>query len=247
MISWLGAVAVSELVVLAIQFTIHRVPPGSLPTGTYIFASNHVAASVVVYGFISFFIVRREGTLIGFLAAMTGAVAVAVTALAGLYFGRFWMADAVAGAALALAWVAIVGVIAVWHRPSVPASRGIMPAFFLLVVVCSMGLQFDTHEPREFYVHPPAVVPALGTEGEWATYRWKQLPCCRADMNGKRLEPFAVQWAAGREDIRRQLYAVGWADSPGLSLIACCRWPCRTPPPWNYRCCRGWITGCRRP
>ncbi|WP_168787501.1 VTT domain-containing protein [Paraburkholderia aromaticivorans] len=217
LVSWLGAMVFSEIVVLAIQFTIHRVPPGSLPTEAYIVASNHVAASVVVYGFIGFFITRRVGGPAGFLAATTSAAVVAVAALAGLYFGRFWFSDAVVGAMLALTWVALIGVIAVWHNPSVPASRGFMPAVFLLVAVCSVGLQLDADPPRQSDARSPDTAAVLGTEGQWADSLWMRLPCYRADMAGERLEPFAVQWTADREDITRQLSARGWADGPGLS------------------------------
>lgn len=217
LVSWLSAVAFSEIVVLAIQFTIHRVPPGSLSTFTYIVASNHVPASVVVYGFIGFFITRRVGVPAGFFAATTCAVIVAAAALAGLYFGRFWFSDALVGAMLALTWVALIGIIAVWHNPSVAASRGFMPAVFLLVAVCSVGLQLDTDPPREPDARSTSKVVVLSTEGQWPNSLWMRLPCYRADMAGERLDPFAVRWAGGREDITRRLSAMGWVDGPGLS------------------------------
>ncbi|SEF12667.1 membrane protein DedA, SNARE-associated domain [Burkholderia sp. WP9] len=219
--SWLGVVASSEIVVLAIQFTIHRVPPGSLPAHTYIFASSQVSASVIVYGFISFFIARRGGTLTGFLAVSTSATIVAVTAFEGLYFGRFWISDAVAGVTLALVWVAIIGIIAVWQNPSVPASRGFMPAVFLLAAVCSVGLHLAFNPPRQLDVRPADGETVLGTQGQWTDALWKRLPCCRADMTGERLEPFTVQWASTSEDLTRRLHVLGWASAriSGLDVL----------------------------
>ncbi|MFC5432024.1 VTT domain-containing protein [Paraburkholderia denitrificans] len=217
LISWLGAVVFSGVVLLAIQCIIDRVPPGSLPTDAYRSACNHVAASVVVYGFIGFSIMRREGALIGFLAAMTCAVVISGTALSELYFGRLWLSDVVASAALALVWVAIVGLIAVWHRPHVSA-RGYLSAIFLLVAGCSSGLQHDTNSPRQFDERSQTSMQVLGTEDQWAKSLWSELPCYRADMVGERSEAFSIQWAAGREDIRRQLHATGWMESPGLDI-----------------------------
>jgi PAP2 superfamily. len=70
-----------------------------------VFPSNHVAATVIVYGFLAFLLARRVGMLEGLLVATASTVVVIVVALAGLYFGRYWVSDAIGGAALAYIWV----------------------------------------------------------------------------------------------------------------------------------------------
>lgn len=51
---WLTAVVFSQLLIFTLQLAIHRAPPDSLASGAYVFPSNHVAAVVVVYGFLAF-------------------------------------------------------------------------------------------------------------------------------------------------------------------------------------------------
>ena len=214
---WLSAIVFSQLLVFAIQFAVHRVPPGSLPSDTYAFPSNHVAAVVVVYGFLAFFVARRVGSLTSLIVTTTSAIIVLVAALTGLYFGRFWFSDAIAGAALAAVWVSIVALTVAWQQPTVPASRGFLPATMLAVLCCSVALQIVNNQPRGHVEGTRRATLVLGTQVQWTDSLWKRLPCYRSDMDGDQKEPFSIQWSTGLATLANQLRSRGWVEGIDLS------------------------------
>ncbi|BCZ81751.1 membrane protein [Paraburkholderia terrae] len=214
---WLAAVVFSQLLIFAIRFAMHRAPPGSLESNAYVFPSNHVAAAVVVYGFLAYLLVRRVGPLTGALVATLSAVIVVIVGLAGLYFGRFWFSDAIGGAALASAWVAIVALTAMWRHPGVPPSRGFMPVVVLLVVCVSVGLQLSVNPPALEPGSARRPAPILVTQSQWTDSLWKTLPCYRTDMGGDRQEPLTLQWMSNLDAIRGRFRAQGWVEGTDLS------------------------------
>ena len=214
---WLAAVAFSQLLIFAIRFAMHRAPPGSLESNAYVFPSNHVAAAVVVYGFLAYLLVRRVGRLTGALVATMSAVIVVVVALAGIYFGRFWFSDAIGGAALASAWVAIVALTATWRQQEVPPSRRLMPVVILLVVCVSVGLQLSVNPPAQKPGSARRPAPILVTQSQWTDSLWKTLPCYRTDMGGDRQEPLTLQWMSNLDALRGRLRAQGWVEGAHLS------------------------------
>jgi membrane protein DedA with SNARE-associated domain/membrane-associated phospholipid phosphatase len=214
---WLAAVVFSQLLIFALQFAMHRAPPNELLSNAYVFPSNHVAATVIVYGFLAFLLARRVGMLAGLLVATVSTVVVIVVALAGLYFGRYWVSDAIGGAALAYIWVAIVSLTAMLRHPEVPPSRGFMPLVVLVVMLVSIGLQLSlipSAPPPDNTVRPP---PVLVTQAQWTVSLWKRLPCYRSDMGGDRKEPLTLQWVSNLDSIRGQLRAQGWVEGTDLS------------------------------
>ena len=91
---WVVAVAFSQLLVAAIRFTAHEPALVSFAPSEHRFPNSDVAATVVIYGFLAFLLLRRVGILTGvFIATATSAIVTAV-GLAGLYFGRFTISDA---------------------------------------------------------------------------------------------------------------------------------------------------------
>jgi hypothetical protein len=214
---WLAAVAFSQLLIFAIRLAMHRAPPSSLESNAYVFPSNHVAAAVVVYGFLAYLLVRRVRPLTGALVATLSAVIVVVVALAGVYFGRFWFSDAIGGAALASAWVAIVALTAMWRHPEVPPSRGFTPVVILLVVCVSVGLQLSVNPPALEPGSARRPAPVLVSQSQWTNSIWKSLPCYRTDMGGDRQEPLTLQWMSNLDAIRGRFRAQGWVEGTDLS------------------------------
>jgi hypothetical protein len=214
---WLAAVVFSQLLIFALQFAMRRAPPNELMVGAYVFPSNHVAATVIVYGFLAFLLARRVGRLEGVLVAAASAIVVIVVALAGLYFGRYWVSDAIGGAALAYIWVAIVALTAMWRHPEAPPERAFMPVVVLAVVLVSVGVQIGFNMPTP----PPDSAlrpsPVLVTQSEWTLSLWKRLPCYRSDMGGDRKEPLTLQWVSNLDSIRGQLRAQGWVEGTDVS------------------------------
>ncbi|SAL68550.1 bifunctional DedA family/phosphatase PAP2 family protein [Caballeronia humi] len=214
---WLAAIVFSQLLTVTLQFAIHRAPPETLNWGAYAFPSNHVAAVVTIYGFITFLLARRVGTLAGVFVVSTSTVAVACVALAGLYFGRFWFSDAVGGAALALVWVSVVAFAAVLRKPVVPPSRGFMPAVILTVVCVSVAVQFDVGAPTMKSDSALNEGRLIATTSQWTNTLWQSLPCYRSDMEGDRKEPLAIQWSASIDEIEASLRTQGWVNGAKFS------------------------------
>jgi membrane protein DedA with SNARE-associated domain/membrane-associated phospholipid phosphatase len=214
---WLAAVVFSQLLIYVLQFAMRRAPPNALMVGAYVFPSNHVAATVIVYGFLAFLLARRVGMLEGVLVAAASAIVVILVALAGLYFGRYWVSDAIGGAALAYIWVAIVALTAMWRHPEPPPERAFMPVVVLVVVLVSVGMQIGLNMPTpppDSALRPP---PVLVTQSEWTLSVWKRLPCYRSDMGGDRKEPLTLQWVSNLESIRGQLRAQGWVEGTDVT------------------------------
>ncbi|MFM0440039.1 phosphoesterase [Paraburkholderia strydomiana] len=213
---WLAAVVFSQMLIFALQFAMQRAAPNALMTNTYAFPSNHVAATVIVYGFLAFLLARRVGMLEGLLVVTASTLVVTVVALAGVYFGRYWVSDAIGGAALSYVWVAIVALTAMLRHPESPPARSWMPAIVLLVVLASMGLQSGLGMMTP--PGTPAPLPlARVTQQQWTLSVWKHLPCYRSDMGGDRKEPLTLQWVSDGDAIRRQLRSEGWLEGTDVS------------------------------
>ncbi|PQV44201.1 bifunctional DedA family/phosphatase PAP2 family protein [Paraburkholderia sp. BL21I4N1] len=215
---WLGAVAFSQLLIFAIHLAIRRTPPGSLQSDVHVFPSTHVAAAVIIYGFLAFLLTRRVGSLAGVFVATVSAVVVLFIALAGLYFGQFWFSDAIGGAALAAVWISVVALTAVWRHPRVPPSRRLMPALMLGVVCVSVAVQLAFAPPVPRLSGNATQTLMLTTVSHWINSLSNKLPCYRADMSGDRREPMAFQWSANADDIRSGLRSRTWIE--GISVSA---------------------------
>ncbi|AXF16542.1 VTT domain-containing protein [Paraburkholderia caledonica] len=213
---WLAAVVFSQMLIFALQFAMQRAAPNALMTNTYAFPSNHVAATVIVYGFLAFLLARRVGMLEGLLVVTASTLVVTVVALAGVYFGRYWVSDAIGGAALSYVWVAIVALTAMLRHPQQPPTRSWMPAVVLVVVLASMSLQSGLGMMTP--PGTPAPLPlARVTQQQWTVSVWKHLPCYRSDMGGDRKEPLTLQWVSEGDAIRRQLRSEGWLEGTDVS------------------------------
>jgi membrane-associated phospholipid phosphatase len=214
---WLAAAVFSQMLIFALQLAMHRAAPNSLMTDAYVFPSHHVAAAVIVYGFLAFLLARRVGMLEGLLVVTASTLVVIVVALAGVYFGRYWVSDAIGGAALAYVWVAIVALSAIVRHPEPPPTRRWMPVIVLMVALVSIGAQSVlgmAAPPQDMSSQPPL---ERVTQQQWTLSVWKRLPCYRSDMGGDRKEPLTLQWVSEREAIRRQLIGEGWVEGTDVS------------------------------
>jgi membrane-associated phospholipid phosphatase len=212
---WMTAVVFSQLLILAIQINTLRPLPGAVASGLRAFPSNHVAASVVIYGFLAFLLARRVGIVSRMLVAMATVVILFSVAFSGIYFGRFTFSDAVGGAALAATWVFIIALTAVWRNPAKPPSRPLMPAAVLAIVCASVALQFKTSlQATASEPPPPAIVV---TPLQWTDTVWRTFSCYRSNMEGDRREPITIQWSATADQISTQLKQRGWEEGTRLS------------------------------
>jgi hypothetical protein len=178
---------------------------------------------VIVYGFLAFLFARRAQGATRAIAVTTSVVIVVLVALAGLYLGRFWFSDAIAGAALASAWLVALALELTWRNPMPPRLPPLYPVAVLGVTGAAVVLQLAAGGGRW---SEPAVPPTNGltqpftviSQRAWTDTVWRQLPCWRTDLEGDRKEPLSVQWSAHATEIDTALRAQGWL--PGVQLSA---------------------------
>ncbi|CAB3758805.1 bifunctional DedA family/phosphatase PAP2 family protein [Paraburkholderia solisilvae] len=215
---WVVAVAFSQVLIVAIQLIVHRAPAWSGSVDTYAFPSNHVAASVIVYGFLGFILARRVGVFSSIVVTTVSIAILCAIAFAGLYSGRYAFSDAIGGAAFAAIWVAIVALTAVWRNPHVHPTRPWMPLVVLAVICASVVLQYHFNA-GSLAMPPMQTRPTIVvSEAQWADSLWKTFPCYRSDLKGDHREPITVQWTADAGQIEAQLGSRGWV--PGTRFSA---------------------------
>ncbi|WP_244828688.1 bifunctional DedA family/phosphatase PAP2 family protein [Caballeronia sp. TF1N1] len=211
---WLVAVVFSQVLVLAIRFTARDPMLVTLAPADHSFLSSHVSATVVIYGFLAFLLLRRVGTISGVLIATATSAIVTAVALAGLYFGRFTISAVLGSVALAAIWVFLIALTAVWRNPGKPKPRPWMPFAVLAVICASVALQLS--DSSEAHSAPPVTV--VITPIQWTDTFWRTFSCYRSAMDGDRREPITVQWAATPAQIRAQLTSRGWTEVSGVSV-----------------------------
>lgn len=212
---WLGAVLFSQLI-LAMQIATPHLSFGA-PASGRTFPSDHVAATVVIYGFLAFLIERRVGALSRILVAVMTVAVVSAVALSGLYFGRFTLSDALGGAALAAIWVFLTALIAVWRYPETPPARPLMPVVVLAAICVAVATQFGTARHNQIAKDEQSPATIVVTPTQWTDSVWRTFSCYRSNMEGDRREPITVQWTATSEQMKAQLRSVGWVEGTQLS------------------------------
>lgn len=215
---WLVAVVFSQLLILAIQATTQRLTFSAFTSGAHPFPSNHVAGTVVIYGFLAFLLARRVGPVLRVIVTTIAICILVAIAFSGLYFGRFTISDAVGGAALALIWVFLITLTAVWRHPETPATHAWLPVGVAAVLVASVGLQLGTRWHADMSMHQQAQVATEITPLEWTDTLWRTFSCYRSNMEGDKREPITVQWAATPAELGAQLRSRGWVEGTQLSL-----------------------------
>ena len=157
--------------------------------------------------------------------AAASTVVVIVVALAGLYFGRYWVSDAIGGAALAYIWVAIVALTAMCAASgSAAGSRSFMPVVVLAVVVLSVAVQLGVSIARRRRPIARRAAARAADAVAVDAVAWKRLPCYRSDMGGDHKR--AAHAAVGRrvrDSIRDNCARRAGSRAPTCPRTACSR------------------------
>jgi undecaprenyl-diphosphatase len=213
---WLVAVVFSQLLILAMQLAARHAPLAWISSSLHAFPSNRIAAVVVIYGFLAVVIARRVGMVSQILVAVATVAIITVTAVSGLYFGRFTFSDAMGGAALAALWVFLVALTVVWRHPERPPARPFMPLAFLAMIGAGVAVQLGTLPQDRVAANARAAAVTVITPAQWTDSVWRTFSCYRSSMEGDRREPIVVQWTASAEQVETQLRSLGWIEGTRL-------------------------------
>lgn len=146
-IYWVAAVALAQVFVATLKFVVHRPRPTLIYEGvqSFSFPSNHATLSVVVYGFLAFFVARAfHGAKRQWTVAVTGLL-IAVIAVSRLYLGVHWFSDVLAGISFGIAWIVMAALL--HHvgegKPSSPSLLGAVAVMtFLLSAAVHLVVQY---------------------------------------------------------------------------------------------------------
>jgi hypothetical protein len=179
--------------------------------------------ATVAYGFLAVLTSRRLTPKRRWLPYAVALVSILSIAFSRLYLGAHWLSDVLGGVALGSAWVALLGIAYVRHRPGRNAPAGLLPvsvAATMLAWGIHLGL-YQSAQVARYAKHPQLRELALE---QWWQQDWRRLPVYRTGLRGQRTQPLTLQWAAERPAIEAQLLRHGFSRPIPLSLTNSLNW-----------------------
>jgi hypothetical protein len=171
-------------------------------------------------------LVMREGS-----ARLASGASLAILLLltlfgfARLYLGIAWLSTIIAGAAFGVAWVALLSLAYLSHRPRAVWPRGLLAAAgiaFIAAGGATVGLAHPARAWRMAVAQPIASMPLV----IWRNGGWAGLPGRRIDIFGQRGEPLILQWAGRLDRLAADLAEQGW----------------QRPVAWTWRSALEWLS-----
>lgn len=118
--------------------------------------------------------------------------------------------------ALAMGWVALVGM-GYRHRSRVShLPKGLMALFVLAWLALGGFAVHQGHAQRLANSQVP-VIEAVMAKDQWRAGGWRSLPQTRSVMGPEATRSFDIQWAGGLDSIERRLREQGWQPVPTLT------------------------------
>jgi undecaprenyl-diphosphatase len=221
-----AAVLIAQAVAAAIKIALHT--PRPIPElyegwSAFSFPSGHATVNAVVYGFLAIMTMRGNGPILRSAIAAACTLLVGLIALSRLYLGAHWFTDVAGGLGFAIAWVALLGIAYVRHRPAGGLSRGLLPAVAgVLVVAGIVNIAFFHSRDLARYQHVPRT-PTMNAV-EWIRGGWEELPSHRVDLGGEYEEPFILQLAGSPDYLVETLGRAGWREPAAWDAIGAVAW-----------------------
>nr|WP_298411816.1 bifunctional DedA family/phosphatase PAP2 family protein [uncultured Halomonas sp.] len=225
---WVAAIGGAALFTPLIKRAVHWPRPTDLYSGwdAFSFPSGHATINAVLYGFLGFLITRQLRARGRVWVLSSIALIIMMIAFSRLYLGAHWLADVVAGAAVAMIWVTLLSVSYTRHRPCSLNLKG-LAAVAVLTLACvwpyHMYHQFAADKVR----YTPQPQQQLLSMSDWQDYAYRRLPTRRIDLGGESEEPMTLQWAGSLMALKQTLTDRGWQPSP----------------PWNLSNTLPWLSG----
>jgi membrane protein DedA with SNARE-associated domain/membrane-associated phospholipid phosphatase len=225
---WLAAVGSYEIFVQILKYTLARERPmnlyGHRAIEQFSFPSGHATSSMVVYGFLTFLLSRKQTANVRVAIMATAAILVALIGFSRVYLGAHWLSDVLAGFALGLAWVTLLA--AVYTHYGI--VEDVQPAKLMIVVAATLLISgswyIRHHYSADLVMYKPQLEERILAVQQWITSGWRQLPLQRVEISGDVEEPFTLQWADSASGIARSVGSAGWQAAPEWSLQTALVW-----------------------
>lgn len=190
--------------------------------GSWSFPSNHATMGTILFGFLAVLIARETPPNRRWIPYLAAALVYLPIAFSRLYLGVHWLTDTLAGIALGLAWVSLVG-LAYNQRPSRAVGRRSLVLAALAAVALSLPPHAWLHHADDLRRYQPAQPSLVLERSRWLAGAG-DLPAWRLDWRGRHQQPLLLQWAAPAPRVRATLAGAGWQPAPTLSAAALLAW-----------------------
>lgn len=209
---WTAAVVLAQAVATAVKVALHT--PRPIPAlyegwSAFSFPSGHTTVNAALYAFLAVMVTRQarpatRNLVIGGIVLLVGWIA-----LSRLYLGAHWFSDVAGGLGFGLAWVGMLGIAYVRHRPADDRIRGLLPiTLATLVVAGTINIAWNHGTDLARY-QPQQAVTGIAA-ADWLDSAWKALPSHRIDLGGEIEEPFVLQWAGTPAQLTEALADGEW-------------------------------------
>jgi undecaprenyl-diphosphatase len=230
---WLIAVAGASAINTAIKVALHRARPVELHyTGwsAFSFPSGHSTINWVLYGFLTFLVVRGIAPIWRLPIILCSASLALLIAFSRLYLGAHWFSDVTGGLAFGSAWIALLALLYL-RRPAEPFGSARLLAVGCGALILAGGFNIYSNHTRDIERYAvERAIPTMGVD-DWWTSGWRQLPDRRVDLTGETEEPLTVQWAGNLSDVENTLTRQGWRLAPAWTAISALAWLTPAPAP----------------
>jgi membrane protein DedA with SNARE-associated domain len=175
--------------------------------------------------FLAVLVVRESNTRLAAGASLMIALLLILFGFARVYLGLDWLSTILAGAAFGVAWVALLSLAYLSHRPRPVWPKGLF-AIAAVAFVAAGGATVGFAHPRAVWRAAAGEPSARMPLAFWRDGGWAQLPGQRVDIFGKYGTPLTLQWAGRLGGLEADLAAHGW----------------RRPVPWSWRSALEWLS-----
>lgn len=222
---WLAAVAFGHLAGQLLKTLMAAPRPldlGYQGASLYAFPSGHATMTTVVYGFLAVLVARGLAPRLRWLPYAAALALVLLVAVSRLYLGAHWLSDVLGGMALGGAWVALLGIAYVRHRPAA-VGAGLVP-LCAAAILLAWGTHLALYQATEVARYTPR--PQLRTTDIdlWWHADWRRRPTYRTGLHGQRTQPLTLQWAGQQAEIEARLLAHGFIRPLSLGGAAGLHW-----------------------
>ncbi len=188
-------------------------PPTALAVPDFSFPSGPVMLSTAVYGFFAVLIARElPGRRRAWPYVLAGLL-VGLVGFARLYLGAHWFSDVLAGLALGLCWIAVLGIA---YRRRVVRSFWVRPiATVFFAAVAAAGIWHALRDSAALLErYRPLVHHTAVSRTDWWQSDWSRLPARRNDALDPAAWPINLQYAGSLSALAQRLEADGWSRPP---------------------------------
>lgn len=223
---WASAIVFAQIFATVVKVALHTPRPlADLYQGwsAFSFPSGHATVNGVLYGFLAVMASRQTGFAVRSAIVGTLVMLIGLIALSRLYLGAHWFSDVAGGLGFGAAWVGLLGIAYIRHRPEEGQTKGLLPVIALTLAAAGLA-NIALSLPVDLSRYRPRIDTTALETTVWAGDGWRSLPSHRIDLAGEIEEPFVLQWNGSLEELAGGLSSRGWRRSAAWTAAGFAVW-----------------------